>query len=132
MSRTTLSYTIWTENNVTNLPSGTNADASNGMNIPVPKVSTPGATDAIDRLMLYVSNGDSADHTVTVRGGTGTAASTRGGTGDLAVTVSHTAGGGWIGPLETNRFAQNDGSVNVDFSSATSSQITAYMWPTRW
>ena len=132
MARTTLSYSILTENGVLNLPSATNADASNGMNIPVPKVSSPGPTDAADRLFLYVVNGDSADKTVTVRAGVSTAPSTRGGTGDLAVTISHTAGGGIIGPLETNRFAQADGSINVDFSAATSTTIVAYMMPTRW
>lgn len=132
MARTTLSYSILPQNGVLNLPSSTNADASNGMNIPIPKVSSPGAADSAHRLLLYIANGDTADKTVTVRAGVSTAASIRGGSGDLAVTISHTAGGGWIGPLETNRFAQSDGSVNVDFSAATSTTITAYMIPSRW
>ena len=102
------------------------------MNIPVPKVSSPGASDSIDQLILYVVNGDSADKTVTVRSASGSPTGWRGGSGDLAVTVSHTAGGGIIGPLDSVRFAQADGSVNVDFSDATSTTIVAYMLPTRW
>jgi len=132
MSRTTLSYTILNQNGVRNLPSATNADASNGMNIPVPKVSSPGASDSINDLILYVANGDSSDHTVTVGGASGSPTGPRGGSGDLTVTISHTAGGGFIGPLDATRFAQADGSVNVDFSSATSMTIIAYMLPTRW
>jgi hypothetical protein len=132
MARTTLSYTILGQNGVVNLPSATNADAANGMNIPVPKVSSPGAADSINQLLLYIANGDSSDKTVTVRGATGSPVGGRGGTGDLAVTISHTAGGGWIGPLDATRFAQADGSVNVDFSAATSTTITAYMIPARW
>lgn len=132
MARTALSYTILNPNGVRNLPTPTNADASNGMIIAVPKASSPGATDACDRLFLYVANGDSSDKTVTVKGGVSTNPSTRGGSGDLATTISHTAGGGIIGPLETNRFAQADGSIWVDFSDGTSTTIVAYMWPTRW
>ena len=131
MSRTTLSYTILNPNGLRALPSATNADSSNGMNIPVPKVSSPGAADSINLLFLYVVNGDSSDKTVTVKGASGSPAGPRGGTGDLAVTVSHTAGGGLIGPLDATRFAQADGSVNVDFSDATSTTIVAYMLPSR-
>lgn len=131
MSRTTLSYAILAQNGVLNLPSSTNVDASNGMNVPVPKVSTPGAADSINQLLLYVANGDSADHTCTVRGATNSPVGARGGSGDLTVTISHTAGGGWIGPLDAVRFAQSDGSVNLDFSAATSMTITAYMLPAR-
>lgn len=131
MARTTLSYSILAQNGVLNLPTATNADASNGMNIPVPKVSSPGAADSINQLLLYVANGDTADHTCTVRGATGSPVGARGGSGDLVSTISHTAGGGWIGPLDAVRFAQSDGSVNVDFSSATSMTITAYMLPAR-
>lgn len=131
MARTTLSYSILAQDGVLNLPSATNADAANGMNIPVPKVSSPGAADSINQLLLYVANGDTSDKTVTVRGASGSPIGARGGSGDLAVTISHTAGGGWIGPLDAARFAQADGSVNVDFSAATSTTITAYMLPAR-
>lgn len=131
-ARTTLSYSSLAQNGVLNLPSSTNVDASNGMNIPVPRVSSPGADDSIDRLLLYVANGDTADHTCTVRGATNSPVGSRGGSGDLTVTISHTAGGGWIGPLDSARFAQADGSVNVDFSAATSMTITAYVIPARW
>ena len=131
MSRTTLSYTILNPNGLRALPSATSADSSNGMNIPVPKVSSPGAADSINLLFLYVLNTDSADHTCTVKGASGSPVGSRGGSGDLAAVISHTAGGGLIGPLDATRFTQADGSVNVDFSSAAGMTITAYMLPSR-
>jgi hypothetical protein len=131
MPRTTLSYTILNPNGVRNLPTATAADASNGMNIPVPKVTTPGAADSINLLFLYVANTDSADHTCTVKTATGSPTGARGGTGDLVSTISHTAAGGIIGPLDSTRFTQSDGSLNVDFSSATGMTIVAYMLPHR-
>lgn len=131
-ARTSLSYTILNQNGVRNLPTATAADAANGMNIPVPKASSPGAADSINMLFLYVVNGDTSDKTVTVKGATNSPVGARGGSGDLAATVSHTAGGGIIGPLDTARFAQSDGSVNVDFSDDTSVTIVAYMLPSRW
>jgi hypothetical protein len=127
---TTLAYISLTPNNVLNLAAGTAAAAS--MNVPVPRASTPGPADVADHLFFYIVNGDTADKTFTVKAGTGTAPSTRGGTGDLALTISHTAGGGIVGPIETNRFAQNDGSINLTFSDVTSVTISAYMYPTRW
>ena len=131
MARTTLSYTILNPNGLRALPSATNADASNGMNIPVPKVSSPGAADSINLLFLYVANSDGSDHTCTVKGASGSPTGARGGSGDLVSTISHTAGGGLIGPLDATRFTQVDGSVNVDFSSATGMTIIAYMLPHR-
>ena len=127
---TNLPYVSLAQNNVVNLPSATAAALT--MNVAIPAISNPGATDSADHLFLYVVNGADADITCTVKAGVGTAPSTRGGTlTDLAVTISHTAGGGIVGPLEVNRFAQSDGSVNVTFSAITSITVVAYMLPMR-
>jgi hypothetical protein len=126
----TLNYVSLKGSDVLDLASLTAAATT--MNVPIPRGSTPGAADSADRLFFYIVNADSADKTFTVKAGTGTAPSTRGGTGDLAVTISHTAGGGIVGPIETNRFAQSDGSINLTFSATTSVTIGAYMLPARW
>lgn len=126
----TINYVSLTANNVLNLASGP-AGAST-MNTPCPRASSPGAADSLDRLFFYVVNGGVADVTFTVKAGVSTAATTRGGTGDLAVTISHTAGGGIVGPIETTRFAQSDGSVNTTLSGTTSVTVQPYMLPTRW
>lgn len=129
---TALAYISLKQNDVLDLTAGTAAAAS--MSIAIPRASTPLASDSADRLFLYVVNGDSADKTLTVLKGVSLAPTTRGGTAntDLAVTISHTAGGGIVGPLEVNRFAQADGSVSLTFSDVTSTTITAYMLPSRW
>lgn len=127
---TALTYVSLKANNVLDLAALTSAATS--MSVAIPRASSPGATDSADHLFFYIVNGDTADKTFTVKAGTGTAASTRGGTGDLALTISHTAGGGIVGPIEANRFAQSDGSVNLTFSDVTSVTIGAYMLPSRW
>lgn len=132
MPRDAVTYVILSNDNVTDIPTGTTINTTNGANIAVPKASSPGATDSIDRMFLYVTNTAGSDKTVTVKAGTGTGVSVRGGTGDLAVTCKTATGGCLIGPLDANRFAQADGSVNVDFASGLTGAITAFMWPTRW
>jgi len=131
MSRTALALTDMVQNGGVNIPTGTAIDQANGMNVAIPGSDTT-ASCSINGLWLLVQTTNGADKVVTVRGGTGTAASTRGGSGDLAVTAHAASGGAIIGPLETNRFAQNDGSVNIDFASGATGFITAFMWPTRW
>lgn len=135
MSRTAITYTILPGNSVVNLQAATNVDVTNGHSIAIPKVSSPGATDSADHLFLYVTNGDGSDRTLTVKGNGGSTLSFRGGTAgtDLAVTISHTAGGGLVGPLEVARFAQIDGSVNIDIDASwTTGTIRAFMLPARW
>lgn len=108
---------------------GTNVDASNGMT-----VASPGPFNVIVR----VDNGDSASHTVTVRaGGSGVTASgaaavavpyTQATVGDLVVTVG--AGASQFIPIATtDRFTQADGSLSLDFSSATSMKVWVFQLP---
>jgi hypothetical protein len=126
-----LTYVSLIANNVLNLAALTAAAST--MTVAIPRASTPGAADSADRLFFYIVNGGSGDVTFTVKAGVGTAPSTRGGTlTDLALTISHTAGGGIVGPIEANRFAQSDGSINLTFSGVTTVTIGAYMLPSRW
>jgi hypothetical protein len=132
MTRDAVAYVSLANNNVTDIPTGTTINTTNGAIIAVPRASTPGASDLIDHMFLYVTNTAGSDKTVTVKAGTGTAPSTRGGTGDLAVTCKTATGGCLIGPLDADRFAQADGSVWVDYASGLTGALTAFMWPSRW
>jgi hypothetical protein len=126
-----LTYISLKQNAVLDLAAGTAAAST--MSVAIPRATTPGASDSADHLFFYIVNGDTTDKTFTVLKGVSTAPTTRGGTAntDLAVTISHTAGGGIVGPIEVNRFAQADGSVNLTFSGTTSVTISAYMLPSR-
>lgn len=109
--------------------SGTNVDASNGMT-----VAAPGPY----RVIVRVDNGDASSHTVTVRaGGSGVTASggsavavpyTQATVGDLTVTVA--AGASQFIVIDTtDRFAQADGSLSLDFSAATSMKVWVFQLP---
>lgn len=64
-------------------------------------------------LMILVCNTDASDDmTVTVSAGDKTGS----GIGDLTVTVGE-ATKHWIGPVESHRFADSDGYIQMDFSS---------------
>ena len=50
--------------------------------------------------------------------------------GDLTVPVAATSGVRWIGPLGSDRFAQSDGSLSIDYSTRRSpGPITAFVLP---
>lgn len=132
MPRDAVAYVSLANDNVTDIPAGTTINTTNGAIIAVPRASSPGAADSINQLFLYVTNTAGSDKTVTVKAGTGTAASARGGSGDLAVTCKTATGGCLIGPLDANRFAQADGSVWVDYASGLTGALTAFMLPSRW
>ncbi len=108
---------------------GTSADAANGMTLPAPGPF---------RTLLRVDNGDTASHTVTIRAG-GSGVTATGGAaasvpfaqatvGDLVVTVA-ASGSTLIWLPTTDRFTQADGSLSVDFSSATSMKVWAFTFP---
>jgi hypothetical protein len=116
------------------LGAGTTPDAVNGNT-----VAAPGPF----KLKLLVLNGDSASHTVTVRAtGNGVTAAgaaqvnpapystvfTQSTLGDLVVTVGAGAYA-LIGPLTSDRFAQSDGSLSVDYSASTSVKVWAIQEP---
>lgn len=132
MSRTNLPLTTLTGNGIVDIPTGTVIDQANGMNIAFTTNVIPANPNA-DRVMLLVETTNGADKTVTIRAGVGGGSTPgpafRSGLGDLVVTAHAATGGGVIGPLETARFAQLDGSINVDFASGITGRITAFAVP---
>jgi hypothetical protein len=113
---------------------GATPDASNGNT-----VASPGPY----KILVIVKNADASSHTVTLRAtGSGNTAAgatqtspypssgvyAQGSVGDLVITVVN-ATTQIIGPLTTDRFAQADGSLSLDWSSSTSMTVWVLQLP---
>src|SRR4051812_6802752 len=69
-----------------------------------------------ERLLIRVANTEGSTNTVTVKAGA-TPPALRAGGGDLVVTVAATTGVQFIGPLESDKYLQADGSLSIDLES---------------
>ena len=97
------------------------------------------ANKGADLVVLIVTNTASGDKVFTVdAGGTEPDSSFspwpafRAALGALAVTVTHDSGGATpfvIGPLETSRFKQPNGDINIDLASGFTGAVTALLLP---
>lgn len=135
MARTSVTPTALTGNGGIDIPAGTTINSTlvtNGVNIPLVTETVPSGPAARDTF-LYITNTAGADKTVTVRAGVGGGATAgpafRSGLGDLAVTCHTASGGCIIGPLESARFAQLDGSINLDFGTGLTGVLTVFQVP---
>jgi len=132
MARTALSVITLTRDAGTILGSGATPDATNG-NIVAGPVGP-------FRLTILVLNADSSNHNLIVRAsgyaGAATGAANasyatgqyqpfaQASVGDLTVTCAHTSGGyTLIEHLTSDRFAQPDGSLWLDWSASTSMTV---------
>jgi hypothetical protein len=127
MARTNLPLSSLVANGSLADPAGTAIDVTNGMNVAIPTTAIPSGPH-LDKLVLRVANTAGADKVVTIKAGANPPAF-RAGIGDLAVTVVATSGVRFIGPFDISRFAQADGSLNIDFGSGMTGTITAFMAP---
>ena len=121
-------------------PTAQAADATNGNIVPF----TVGTSYGANKVILQVINADSSAHTVILRssGYTGAASGTANSgipspqntvftqstAGDLSVAVAANTTR-YIGPFTTDRFAQSDGSLWIDWSAATSMTIIVLQEP---
>lgn len=124
---TTLTITELTRNAATSQPTVDTID-TNGT-VPIE------AGSLTDRMVIEVVNADDAALTVLVKAGDNPPA-LRAGQGDLSVALAASGGGAtakrMIGPFESSRFAQDDGSINVTFTAATgapNAQVRVYRLP---
>ncbi|MDT3395440.1 hypothetical protein RKE29_02035 [Streptomyces sp. B1866] len=120
MATTQLSYANLVPNGNLAQPAGTTLVAAPTNNMQL--------ANAFPELTLFrVTNSDAGNAiTITVKAGDYPPALASG-QGDLAVTVA-ASGVQLIGPLESGRFVQNDGSLMIE-SSATTGTITALKIP---
>jgi hypothetical protein len=81
-----------------------------------------------ERLLIRVTNTEGSTNTVTVKAGDNPPALAAG-QGDLVVTVAATTGVQFIGPLESNKYLQDDGSLSIDLETGMTGSIDALYWP---
>lgn len=116
MARTTLSYTSLVGNNAT-AATPTNVDVANGMTI---------AQANTEHTILVVSNTDASARNLTISQGDPV-----GGSGQypaLVVSVPATATR-YVGPFESARYKQRDGSLSLDFAAGFTGTVTALLTP---
>ena len=119
MARTAVTYSSLVANSNLADPAGTALDATNDHTI---------ASSEPERTLLRVTNTHSADHAITVKAGSYPPAIAAG-LGDLSVTVAATSGVQWLGPFESGRFLQSDGSLHIDVPTGMTGTITAFLVP---
>ena len=108
---------------------GTTADPTNGHYLAVADLypETVPVQRGARLLVLEVYNTDSADHNLTIKAGANPPAQ-RASLGDLVVLVAHSATIPFIfGGLESARFLQADGTVNIDLAASFAGTIYAYV-----
>jgi hypothetical protein len=115
MARTLVPVTDLTAGTSVVDPAGTTADQPNGHTV-------TGARPEV--LLLRVSNSTAGALNATVKAGTQPLAVSSG-QGDLVVSVPAT-GAVFIGPLESARFLQNDGSLSLDLQAGFAGKVTAF------
>jgi hypothetical protein len=119
MARTAVPYSDFVGNGNLADPAGTVLDITNDHVI---------AKAVPERTVLRVTNTHGSAHVITVKAGDYPPAIAAG-QGDLAVSVAATTGVQWLGPFESGRFLQADGSMEIDVEAAHAGTITAFRLP---
>ena len=83
-----------------------------------------------ERTILRVTNTNGSDRVVTIKAGDNPPALAAG-LGDLAVTVAATTGVQWLGPFESGRFLQADGSMEIDIAASMAGTSLSTWRPVR-
>ena len=81
-----------------------------------------------ERTIIRVTNTEGSTNVVTVRAGDSPPALAAN-LGDLAVTVAATTGVQYLGPFESGRFVQADGSMEIDFETGMTGAIDVLQLP---
>lgn len=126
MARTAVAYTALTYNASTADPAGValNPGVGNGHVVPA---AGPGSQAEPEKTLLRVVVGATGGN-ITVKAGSQPLAIASG-QGDLVVTAANSSTN-WIGPFDSGRFLQADGSILVDVAAAVvPGTITAFKVP---
>lgn len=132
MARTNLPLSKFLADSSTGLadPAGTAVDVANGMNIALASTAIPSQAGA-SHLVIRFDQTFAGAKNIIIRAGaaldTGNPPAFRQSLGDLKVPAN--AATVWVGPLESARFTQTDGSINVDFDAGTTGTVTAFLLP---
>jgi hypothetical protein len=82
-----------------------------------------------EKLILRVTNTAGAQHGVIIRAGDSLYPAILSGQGDENFQVAATTGVGWLGPFDSARFLQSDGSMHIDFEASFAGKILAVLLP---
>lgn len=126
MARAALAYSATVPNGSLADPGGTATVAGAGNGLQIPSVPTPPAVvrSLPELTLLRVSNASGGSGTVTVKAGA-QPLDIAAGLGDLTVTVANSATS-WLGPFESGRFVQADGSMIIESSVVVT--VTAFQF----
>jgi len=119
MARTAVTVNTFTPTAGLTDPAGTTADATNDHVV----TGVP-----LEELVLRFANTNGSDRVATIKAGDNPPA-LRAGQGDIAITVPATTGVMWAGPFESGRFAQADGSLEIDLATSFAGTVTAFRIP---
>ena len=128
MARTAITLRKFLVEDTTSLadPTGDTIDQANGMNLALASGAIP-AQPGAEKLVFRVHNTAASPFNFILRAGAEPPAQ-QSLAGDLTVSVTN-ATTKWVGPFHSGRFVQNDGSLNIDFSSGFTGDITAFLLP---
>jgi len=99
------------------ITTGTTADTTND------HVFTP--TAPLGEYVFRFRNTDATDRVATIVAGAYPPALSQG-QGNLNITVPATSGDMWIGPIESARFLQADGTILIDLAASFAGTVAAY------
>lgn len=118
MARDAVTVSVLTQNALNTNPAGTAINTTNGANIAGPIDS---------RILIRITNTNGTNRVATIKAGADRPAG-RATLGDLAITVPATTGDVLV-PIETARFLQSDGSINIDFAASMAGVCSAVKIP---
>ena len=113
---------------ITALPAGTVVADVAGTAIDATKTMVVTPTDRFDKLILRFVHTTHAAKTLVIKKGTAVAANASG-QGDLTVTLDDATAADvvtFITGLESARFLQADGTINITFAASTTGFVTAF------
>jgi len=122
MARTAVTVNTLTANATTALPTPTTADTTNDHSVTLP------AGACLEEIVIFIKQTDASARIATIKAGDNPPALAAG-LGDLAITVPATTGVVWVGPLSSARFAQSDGTLEIDLATSFAGTVTAYRIP---
>jgi hypothetical protein len=127
MARVALPYSTLVSNGNLLDPTGVATVAGAGNGLQTPDISPNRRQSLPELTLLRVANASGGSGTISILAGTNPP-NVAAGQGSLTVTVANTTTQ-WIGPFESNRFIQSDGSLIMESSvvmTVTAFKVPAY------
>lgn len=127
MARVALPYSTLVSNGNLLDPTGVATVAGAGNGLQTPDISPNRRQSVPELTLLRVANASGGSGTISVLAGTNPP-NVAAGQGNLTVTVANSTTQ-WVGPFESNRFIQSDGSLIVESSvvmTVTAFKVPAY------